>query len=298
MSLTKEAVNPLDAVDMDQLQGTFSIAKVIKDVESPMWLWVDSTTSGVKTRECDRVLCEGCRIGDLEMVKKAIADGANPQVQFRLALGEITPIFLCASKGYWEIALYLIEQNEDIIYDTMGFDSTTCLHHAAFNDHPEMCDLLINKGCFVDRQDKLGRTALMDAAEIGSVEVIQVLTENKANLDGEDKEGHTAVSYALDFISKDEDRFLEAAQVLIEKGANPDYAGKFSNRTLLHYVAAQGELHFVKKLVEEYNANPLQKDDLGRIPLDLARENKQAEVVTYLQSIMPQTAKLCQCLMM
>lgn len=135
----------------------------------------------------------------------------------------------------------------------------------------------------------------MDAAEIGSVDVITVLSENKANLDEEDKEGHTAVSYALDFLSKDEDRFLEAAQCLIEKGANPDYAGKFTNRLLLHYVAAQGELHFVKKLIEEYNANPLQKDELGRIPLDLALENKHGDVVKYLQSIMPQTDNSCQC---
>ena len=150
----------------------------------------------------------------------------------------------------------------------------------------------------MDRQDKLGRTALMDAAEIGSVDVITVLSENKANLDEEDKQGHTAVSYALDFISKDEERFLEAAQCLIEKGANPDAAGKFSNRTLLHYVASQGELHFVKKLIEEYNANPLQKDDSGRTPLDLARENKHEDVINYLQSTMTNQVKLCQCQIM
>ena len=131
-----------------QIQG-FSITKVLSEVESPVWRWVDSS-QGIESRECDRMLCNGCRTGDLEMVKKALDDGANPRVQFRLALGEITPIFLCASKGYWEIAIYLIEKNKEIIHDTMGFDGTTCLHHAAFNDHPQMCDLLINKGCHVN----------------------------------------------------------------------------------------------------------------------------------------------------
>ena len=133
-----------------QIQG-FSITKVLSEVESPVWRWVDSS-QGIESRECDRMLCNGCRTGDLEMVKKALDDGANPRVQFRLALGEITPIFLCASKGYWEIAIYLIEKNKEIIHDTMGFDGTTCLHHAAFNDHPQMCDLLINKGCHVNRR--------------------------------------------------------------------------------------------------------------------------------------------------
>ena len=146
----------------------------------------------------------------------------------------------------------------------------------------------------VDRQDKLGRTALMDAAEIGSIGVITVLKENKANLDEMDKEGHTAVSYALDFICAEETKFFEAAHCLIQSGANPDYAGKFSNRTLLHYVSNQGQLHFVKKLVEEYGANPMREDDVGRKPIDYAREQKHQEVADYLQSLVP-NQKTCQC---
>jgi len=252
---------------------------------------------GVEIRECDVALCNGCRDGDLDQVKAALEAGANPRVQFRLALGEVTPIFICASKGHWMIAEYLISKNKDTIHDTICFDGTTCLHHAAANDQPEMCDLLIHKGCHVDRQDKLGRTPLMDAAEIGSVDVITVLSENKANLDGQDMDGHTAVSYALDFISKDDDRFFYATQCLIEKGANPDYAGKFTNRTLLHYVAAHGDLQFVKKLVEQYHANPMQEDDLGRRPLEYAKEHGHDAVVSYLQSVMPDAGN-CRCLVM
>jgi len=272
------------------------LSKVLNDVQGLSLIW-GQTTKNMDTRECDRILCQGCRIGDLEMVKQAIAQGANPRVQFGLVLSEITPIFLCASKGYWHIAEYLIDINQEILHDTMGFDGTTCLHHAASNNQPQMCDLLINKGCNVDRQDKLGRTALMDAAEIGSVDVINVLSENKANLDEEDKEGHTAVSYALDFISKEEDKFFDAASCLIEKGANPDYTGKFTNRTLLHYCAAQGELNFIKKLVEQYNANPMQQDDGGRLPIDYAKVNKHDDVVDYLQSVMPGQPS-CQCSIM
>jgi len=277
------------------LASGVDINKVLSEVQSLNW--VGKSVQSLETRECDRLLCNGCRTGNLEMVKEAIEKGANPRVQFRLVLGEITPIFLCASKGYKKIAEYLIEKNDEILHDTMGFDGTTCLHHAASNNQPQMCDLLINKGCHVDRQDKLGRTALMDAAEIGSIDVITVLSENKANLDEEDKEGHTAVSYALDFIStKEEDKFFDATYCLIEKGANPDYAGKFTNRSLLHYCAAQGELDFVKQLMEQYNANPMQQDDGGKLPIDYARENKHDHVVDYFQSMMPdQSYASCKC---
>ena len=107
-------------------------------------------------RDADKKLCTGCRTGDINLVRQALDDGGNASVQFRLALGEITPIFLCASKGYKEIAELLIEKQREIIHDRMGFDGTTCLHHAASNNQAEMCELLISNGCDVNLKDKLG----------------------------------------------------------------------------------------------------------------------------------------------
>jgi len=271
------------------------ISSILSGAKDATWLWCEGVQATTQEKDHDRMLCNGCRIGDLEMIKKALEAGANPRVQFRLALGEITPIFLCASKGYKEIALHLIDSNPDIVHDTMGFDGTTCLHHAAFNDQAEMCSVFIEKGCNVDGKDKLGRTALMDAAEIGSVAVIEVLSKNNANLNEQDREGHTAVSYALDFVNQEEEKFLNAAQCLIEKGANPDFPGKLTNRTLLHCVAAQGEMDIVKKLVEQYNANPMQRDDTGRYPVDYAKENKHEEVAEYLTMIMTKFNASCHC---
>ena len=109
-----------------------------------------------EVRECDKMLCTGCRTGDIKLVRTALKDGGNPSVQFRLALGEITPIFLCASKGYNDIAEILIDKAPDIINDRMGFDGTTCLHHAASNNQADMCQLLITRGCEVNQRDKLG----------------------------------------------------------------------------------------------------------------------------------------------
>merc|ERR1719384_2105610 len=128
--------------------------------------------------------------------KKALEDGANPSVQFRLALGEITPIFLCASKGYKDITELLIEHHADI-NRKMDFDGTICLHHAASNDQSEMCEFLISKGCSVNQRDKLGRTPLMDAAEIGSIKVIDILVQNNADVNAEDREHHTALSSCI-----------------------------------------------------------------------------------------------------
>eukprot|EP01083_Nonionella_stella_P009287 26833_1 len=259
-------------------------------------LWGGAGPS-IEISEADKLLCTGCRTGDLESVRKALKDGGNASVQFRLALGEITPIFLCASKGYSEVAKLLIENNRDIINDRMGFDGTTCLHHAASNNQPQMCELLIKSGCNVNQKDKLGRTALMDAAEIGSVDVVNVLVANNADLNIEDKEHHSAVSYCLDFISRDEPRFFEASLTLINKGANPNYAGKFTNRTLLHYVAAKGDLELVKQLIEDRQAYIKPIDDDHKTPLDYAIENQQQEVVSYLEQAIPGNSG-CGCIIL
>eukprot|EP01083_Nonionella_stella_P014232 40021_1 len=249
----------------------------------------------IEYNEADKLLCRGCRKGDVPAVRKALEQGANPSVQFRLALGEITPIFLCASKGYSEIADLLIAKHRDVINDRMGFDGTTCLHHAASNDQPKMCELLIKNGCSVDQKDKLGRTALMDAAEIGSVEVIQVLVRFNADLHIEDKEHHSAVSYCLDFISAEEPKFFEASLSLIQNGANPNYAGKFTSRTLLHYASAQGNLELVKELIEDKQAYITPLDDENKTPLDYAMDNNRQDVVDYLQQAIPGPSGLCSC---
>jgi len=248
----------------------------------------------VQIQEHDQRLCDACRVGDYDAAKKALEDGANPSVQFRLALGEITPIFLCATKGYKTIAELLIEHRADI-NRKMDFDGTICLHHAASNDQPEMCAFLISKGCSVNQRDKLGRTPLMDAAEIGSMEVINVLVQNNADVNAEDREHHTALSYCIDFVSKKEPKFFDSAVCLVGHGANPNYAGKFANRTLLHCAAAQGNLDLVRQLIETNKAAWRVYDNEGKTPLKYALEHKHAEVHEYLQQkIMEDTEGCCK----
>jgi len=237
----------------------------------------------VMIRDNDQRLCEACRSGDFDAAKKALEDGANSSVQFRLALGEITPIFLCASKGYKDIAALLLAHGARLDRK-MDFDGTICLHHAASNDQPEMCQFLVEKGCAVNHTDKLGRTPLMDAAEIGSLAVISVLVANGAEVDAEDREHHTSLSYAIDFVSKRDPQYFKAAVALvIQHGANPNYPGKFANRTLLHCAAATGDLDLVRKLVEIHGAAPNVYDNEMQRPLNYALQSGHEEVARFLE---------------
>merc|ERR1719410_63740 len=236
--------------------------------------------------EQDDLLILGCQTGNIEKVKQALAAKANPSYQMALAFGKITPIFLCAQRGYKEIAELLIETKHDVIHERMGFDGTTCLHHAAANNQYEMCEMLIKAGIPVDGQDKLGRTALMDAAEIGSLQLIDLMLENNADINMEDLEQHTAISYCVAYINRTDTRFLDAALKLVNLGADPNYPGKFSKSMILHHVAAQGKMDLVKLLVEEKKAYPNPVDDKGKTPLIYAQENGHTEIVQYLKKSM------------
>ena len=166
----------------------------------------------------------------------------------------------------------------------MDFDGTICLHHAASNDQPEMCRFLIESGCKVNQTDKLGRTPLMDAAEIGSIKVIDALIEKQADVNMEDRENHTALSYCIDFVSDKEPKFIKCAIRLVQCGANPNYPGKFAKRTLLHCAAAQGNFVVVHQLLCDYKAVVRVFDGDRKMPVDYARKHNHQRVEELLQA--------------
>jgi len=248
-------------------------------IQPSVW---ERTGNATPIREVDQKLCEACRNGDVKSAEESLNLKANPNVQFRLALGEQTPLFLCATKGHIDIAKLLIKHGADF-KKKMDFDWTNCLHHAASNGQAEMCLFLVESGCDPNEKDRLDRTALMDGAEIGHIKVIDVLLQKGADVDQVDKEGHTALSYCIDFINRNDPRFFDAAIFLVRKGANPNYLGKFANRTILHCAAAHGDLTLVKELVETYNANPSITDSDDKTPATYAEDHGHTAIVEYLR---------------
>ena len=137
----------------------------------------------------------------------------------------------------------------------------------------------------------------MDAAEVGSLEVIKVLIEHKADINMTDNNHHSAAAYCLDFVSQEDHKFYNAAMCLVQKGADPNSYGKCTHTTLLHHVAARGDLEYVKRLVEDDNVHPAPLDVQRKTPLDYAAENKMAEVVDYLEKANPKSER-CDCVLM
>jgi len=151
-----------------------------------------------------------------------------------------------------------------------------------------MVNFLLQNGFDVNITDKLNRTPLMDAAEMGNDKIVQYLIEQKADVNLEDKENRTALSYCIDYIdipkpiqsniqssiktdngnvnnnnnnqvvnipnittlnsTEKLNKFENCALALIENNANVNTAGKFNNSTLLHYAALRGNLDLCRKI--------------------------------------------------
>jgi len=260
------------------------MSTLINSLQSTAW---GDRSPVAQLGEHDQRLGEACRNGDVQLAQTAIAQGADINVHFRLALGEISPIFLCAKYGNVKVAQVLIE-NRVNLNKRIDFDGTTCLHHAVANNQYEMVDLLVHQQLSVNAVDKLNRTPLMDAAEMGNEKIVKYLIDNQADATLKDKEGHSALSYCLDFIKPSQPQFEKCAVYLIENGADARSAGKFSNSTLLHYAASTGNLDLCKKLVEEYKVAVLIYDGDGKTPVILAKQNHHDNVVNYLMEHLQQ----------
>ncbi len=99
-----------------------------------------------------------------------------------------------------------------ISVNTTDSDGVTALMEAAEDATPEVVRLLIKHGANVNMADEDGETALMMAAEDGRTEVVRILLEAGADANARDNDGKTALMMA------EEEEHAETARVLTTAG--------------------------------------------------------------------------------
>ncbi len=100
-----------------------------------------------------------------------------------------------------------------ISVNTANNDGDTALMEAAEDASPEVVRMLIKHGANVNVADKDGNTALMVAADEGRTEVVRILLEAGADVNTRNHEGKTALMMA------EGEEEAETARVLTEAGA-------------------------------------------------------------------------------
>lgn len=162
-------------------------------------------------------LCYAAAKGHKEVVELLIKYGANIKascipliraaeagyadiVQLLLDHGAKDNIFEVSYLGMVNEIEKLLEKNPSLIRarDKGGW-TATALHCAARGGAKEACQLLIEKGAYVDGRTKDNKlTPLMVAAEKGHTQVCGLLLDNGADVNAKDNSGKTPLALALE----------------------------------------------------------------------------------------------------
>lgn len=104
------------------------------------------------------LLCQGARNGDIPLMRRALANGADINAESGLT----TPLAWAAREGQVGAADFLLEHGARI-NQHHGLPKRTPLQEAALNGRTEMVRFLVESGADLNARNKFGRTALFYA---------------------------------------------------------------------------------------------------------------------------------------
>jgi ankyrin repeat protein len=188
-------------------------------------------------------------------------------------------IHFAAESGNLEFFKYILSKNFDV-YEKNVFGKSV-LHLSRSKD---ITAYLLEELSFdVNERDYQGIVALMDVFSINDFQkqnsIIKYLVEKGADVNAQSNLGTTPIymaAFAGDY---------DAVKFLIENGANVNICDA-SNSTPLHAAAFSGntvENPMIVKLLLDSGADKTIKDDNGRIPLELAINVNNIEIINLLK---------------
>lgn len=152
---------------------------------------------------------------------------------------------------------------------------TDKLIEAIVSDDYESAKLILIKGHDPNPVDNYRRTPIILAAMAGKADLVELLAENKANLDAKDEAGGSALHYTA------ARGYVDVAELLIELGADVDIENRQGMTPLLK-AAANGQFDIVQLLLSR-NADTNHNDYTGRSALMWAQRNGRTIIVRLLR---------------
>ena len=188
-----------------------------------------------------------------------------------------TPLMMALEEGHINVATFLIEHGAKL--DLQDDRGCTALHYA-LNYHPgslEVISRLIENGVDVNACTNINRcTPLMIASRYGQLDAMNTLIKHGANVNHRDKDGKTALHYAL----SGSDVSCEILSCLIENGADPN---AFSNKdTSVLFRALENDKITEATFLIEHGANVNGCSEKGCTAVMLASRFGNLDIMTFL----------------
>lgn len=128
------------------------------------------------------------------LIKEILAQGVNVNAAHR----RLFPLQMAIEKSNSKLTNDLLAAGANPNFRLVRTDNQTILMYAAGanNRNSSVVRSLLRASATLEARDKLGRTALMHAAQAGNSSSVQVLLERGASRDAVDNRGNTALNYA------------------------------------------------------------------------------------------------------
>ena len=213
-----------------------------------------------------------------------LQSGANLGVQNR---SQMQPIMSAAAKSHVALVRMLLERGAEV--NVRNIASRTCLLLAVEDSSHwrrelwvtkalPLIELLLENGAEIDAHDMWGTTALVQAARKGNGELVRLLLDKRANVEGVGEEGSLENTPLLAALSN-EDNPLEQSEhvaivvMLLDRGAQFESKDE-RGRTALSLLSGVGKKSdALASLFLERGANVNVSDGRGETALSKAVEN-------------------------
>ncbi len=186
-----------------------------------------------------------------------------------------TELVTATKSGDLEKVMALLNSGADLNTTVGDIDNRNLLHHASQKGHPDLIELLINKGIDVNSEDKRGRTALYLACNDYQLEAVKMLVTKGAEINVK------GVYNPLDIASSNSYYGTEIVEWLLENSANVNIVCRGTSVTPL-----MGALHQKKtnalELLLKAGANTNHIDANGESPLGRVSAHEFPEHVKLL----------------
>ena len=191
----------------------------------------------------------------------------------------VPPLIIAARNGRLNSVKILLKYGADIeVRGTLKIgdivvEGCTPLWAAAATGHPDVVKLLIERNADVDGRTSTHSTPLRAAAHEGHLDIVRCLVESGADVNARTQYKGTPIMAACEY------GHLSIITYLINKGAFVDLQAKDGN-TALHYAAQRGHLEVVSQLLSL--GAPQLPNNQGLTPLFYACDCSSIEIVDYL----------------
>lgn len=238
-------------------------------------------------------LLEAAKAGDLELVKKIVADHPHIVNCRDLDGRHSTPLHFAAGYNRVGVVEFLLQHGADVHAKDKG--GLVPLHNACSYGHYEVTELLVKHGASVNVCDLWRFTPLHEGSAKGKYEIVKLLLKHGADPTKKNRDGHTPMDLVkegdqdvLDLLRGDS-ALLDAAKkgnlTRVQKLLTPDNINcrdsQGRNSTPLHLAAGYNNLEVAEFLLEN-GADVNAQDKGGLIPLHNASSYGHLDIAALL----------------